>query len=185
MIGVASRKANRAASLCESPMSRPPPIVAPEREKPGISAIACAAPTKNAPRQRDGARDARVVLVVRDRRAPAQQLGAVEQEAVQRQEDRGRLSARRTPCAADARAAARGSRPGSCRRRAASRASRRRRLGSMPRSRSERPRPRRMRTQSRQKKTKSTIAVARCVATGTSGSTCRSGGCSSRAASGG
>src|SRR5439155_616470 len=51
MIGVASRKANRAASSFESPIRRPPPIVAPEREKPGISASACAAPTLNAPRQ--------------------------------------------------------------------------------------------------------------------------------------
>ena len=45
MIGVARRNAKRAASLCESPTSRPPPIAAPEREKPGMSAIAWAAPT--------------------------------------------------------------------------------------------------------------------------------------------
>ena len=32
-------------------MTRPPPIVAPEREKPGMSASACAAPTKNACRK--------------------------------------------------------------------------------------------------------------------------------------
>ena len=51
MIGVASRNAKRAASSLESPTSRPPPIVAPEREKPGISAIACAAPMPSAPRQ--------------------------------------------------------------------------------------------------------------------------------------
>ena len=35
MIGVASRKAKRAASLCESPTRRPPAIAAPEREKTG------------------------------------------------------------------------------------------------------------------------------------------------------
>ena len=46
MIGVARRNAKRAASLCERPTSRPPPIDAPEREKPGMSAIACAAPTR-------------------------------------------------------------------------------------------------------------------------------------------
>ena len=45
MIGVASRKAYLAASMFESPVRRPPPIDAPEREKPGINAIACAAPT--------------------------------------------------------------------------------------------------------------------------------------------
>jgi len=39
MIGVASRNAKRAASLCERPTSSPPPIAAPEREKPGMSAI--------------------------------------------------------------------------------------------------------------------------------------------------
>ena len=49
MIGVASRKANRAASLFERPIKRPPPIVAPEREKPGINASACAAPIPKAP----------------------------------------------------------------------------------------------------------------------------------------
>ena len=49
MIGVASRNAKRAASRWESPTSRLPPIVAPAREKPGMSAIACAAPTANAP----------------------------------------------------------------------------------------------------------------------------------------
>ena len=51
MIGVASRKAKRAASSLESPTSRPPAIVAPEREKPGMSAIAWAAPTPSASRQ--------------------------------------------------------------------------------------------------------------------------------------
>src|SRR3954452_24914909 len=44
MIGVASRKAKRAASSLESPASRPPPMLAPERDSPGISARACAAP---------------------------------------------------------------------------------------------------------------------------------------------
>ena len=90
MIGVASRKAKRAASSFERPTSRPPAIVAPEREKPGISAIACAAPTKNATTPGNGASDARVVVHLGDGCAPAQQLGAVEQHAVERQEDRSR-----------------------------------------------------------------------------------------------
>ena len=40
--GAASRNAKRAASLCDSPTSKPPPIVTPERELPGMSASACA-----------------------------------------------------------------------------------------------------------------------------------------------
>jgi hypothetical protein len=48
MIGVASRNEKRAASSLESPTSRPPLIVAPERENPGSNAIACAAPTPTA-----------------------------------------------------------------------------------------------------------------------------------------
>ena len=48
MIGVASRKAKRAASSLESPVRRPPPIVIPEREIPGTSAAACAVPIASA-----------------------------------------------------------------------------------------------------------------------------------------
>jgi hypothetical protein len=51
MIGVASRKAKRAASSLLSPASSPALMVAPEREKPGISPIACAVPTNPASRQ--------------------------------------------------------------------------------------------------------------------------------------
>ena len=51
MIGVARRKANRAASSFDSPTSSPPAIVAPDREKPGISASACAEPTRLESRQ--------------------------------------------------------------------------------------------------------------------------------------
>ena len=60
MIGVASRNASRAASLCERPTRRPPAIVAPERENPGMSAIACArrrrTPAGTAPGARCGCR---------------------------------------------------------------------------------------------------------------------------------
>ena len=80
MIGVASRNAKRAASLFESPTRRPPPIVAPEREKPGISASACAAPTPTACAPADLARDPRVVVVVGLRRAAPEHLGAVEEQ---------------------------------------------------------------------------------------------------------
>ncbi len=47
MIGVASRNENRAASSLLNPTSSPPPIVAPERLNPGISAMHCEMPTKN------------------------------------------------------------------------------------------------------------------------------------------
>ena len=50
MIGVASRNEKRAASSLERPVSRPPPIEAPLRENPGISAIAWAAPMPTASR---------------------------------------------------------------------------------------------------------------------------------------
>ena len=169
MIGVASRNAKRAASSFESPASRPPPIVAPEREKPGISASACAAPTPSASRHADACGDARVPpsassSVGHDGRAAPQALGPVQQDAVQGQEERSRARATRRRCAAGPAAAARAARRGSCRRSAASRASRRCRRAISRRA-SERPSPRMMRTQSRQKKPSSTSAVARCVAT--------------------
>ena len=106
MIGVASRNAKRAASSFESPASRPPPIVAPEREKPGMSASACAAPIAERLAPADALGDARSGSpgVVALRRAAAQPLGAVEQHAVEHQEDRRRRGRRRTPCAAGARA---------------------------------------------------------------------------------
>src|SRR3954451_7182762 len=46
MIGVASRNENRAASSFERPTSSPALMGAPEGEKPGSSAIACAVPTQ-------------------------------------------------------------------------------------------------------------------------------------------
>src|SRR4051794_21995029 len=42
--GVASRNEKRAASSLDSPARRPPAMAAPEREKPGSSASACAVP---------------------------------------------------------------------------------------------------------------------------------------------
>ena len=56
--GVASRKPKRAASSLESPAKRPPPIVKPEREMPGIKAAACDVPTAIAWRQPSLARRA-------------------------------------------------------------------------------------------------------------------------------
>ena len=94
MIGVASRKANRAASSFDSPARRPPPIVAPDREKPGISASACADPTPDRFLPADALDDPLVrVALLLDRRAPPQQLGAVEEEAICDQEQRCGLCA--------------------------------------------------------------------------------------------
>ena len=45
MIGVAKRKEYRAASSWLSPMSKPPPMVEPVLENPGIRAKHCAQPT--------------------------------------------------------------------------------------------------------------------------------------------
>ena len=110
MIGVASRKAKRAASLCDSPTSRPPPIEAPEREKPGIererlrradeercrARRRCARSARRRPRRRHAAPGG---AAARRRRAAAplriRKIAAVR-------------SATRTPCAASARASARG-----------------------------------------------------------------------------
>ena len=150
MIGVASRNANRAASLFESPTSRPPPIVAPEREKPGISASAWAAPIaeRSAPARpawRSARRRRSSVCGARRRR----QLGAVEEEPVQHQEDRRATRARRSTwrslCSSSQAEDAGWDRPDD---RAARRAWRRCRPGSIPRSRRLRPRPLTIRTQS-------------------------------------
>ena len=56
MIGVASRKAKRAESSLLRPASSPALMVAPEREKPGTSPIACEVPTSPALRQLSRAR---------------------------------------------------------------------------------------------------------------------------------
>ena len=94
MIGVASRNAKRAASSLESPASRPPPIVAPEREKPGSSASACAAPIADRLAPARAARRS-----ARRRRAAGSGPGARRRSrsapssisAVEHQEDGGRL----------------------------------------------------------------------------------------------
>ena len=130
MIGVASRNANRAASLFESPASRPPPIVAPEREKPGDQRERLG----GADADRVAPADLRAIRVssssVGLRRAAPQQLGAEEQHAVQRRGRTPPTSPRRTRlrslCSSSEPEDAR---PGSSRRRAASRASRRCRPG--------------------------------------------------------
>ena len=114
MIGVASRKAKRAASLFERPTSRPPPIVAPEREKPGISASACAAPTPNAcasrPAGRSGCR--------RRRRSAARGGGAAPRRRAARRSASGRspptCGEANTLRSLSSQQRARGSRPGSC-----------------------------------------------------------------------
>ena len=80
MSGVASRNAKRAASLCDRPTSRPPPIDAPEREKPGMSAIDWTAPTVNPCPQPTVLRDPFVVVVGHDRSPPPQRLGAEEHQ---------------------------------------------------------------------------------------------------------
>ena len=166
MIGVASRKAKRAASLCERPTRSPPPIDAPEREKPGTSASACAAPIDDRLRtSRPAARSAR------RRPRPSAALGG---GAARRRRGAGRCTRGRSPrtgerrraCGACPAASARGSRPGSSRRRAASRASRPCRPRAISRSRSDRPRPLQDPAPSRARRSRSsTIAVARCVAT--------------------
>ena len=48
MVGTARKKLNSAAVLRSSPISRPPMMVAPERETPGIMAMHCTAPTPSA-----------------------------------------------------------------------------------------------------------------------------------------
>ena len=108
-------------------------------------------------------RDARVVVVRRLGRPPAKQLGAVEQQPVERRGSpptaprrtpERSLSWRRMPSSPAGIVPTTSSQPSF-----ASVSS-----GAMPRSRSERPSPLRIRAQSRQKKRRSTIAVARCVA---------------------
>ena len=165
MIGVASRNAKRAASLFESPTQRPPPIVAPEREKPGISAMRLGGADREAPAPGDLPGDARVVVgCLRLRRAAPQALGAVEHDAVEDQEERRRL--RR--CEHVAQRVLEQEAEHARRDRADDEQPAEPRVGvvgSIPRSRSERPSPFTMRTQSRQKKPSRTSAVARCVAT--------------------
>ena len=83
-----------AASSLLSPTSRPPPIVTPEREMPGISASAWAAPTPTAWRQVTRVGDPVVVVglaLAALRGAAAQPLGAEQQQAVDEQEDRRRV----------------------------------------------------------------------------------------------
>ena len=154
MIGVASRNANRAASLFERPTSRPPPIVAPGAREAGDQRERLRRADEERLRASPpAARSARR----RPRRRPAARGGA----AARRRRAAPRSAIRkiaadvrptRTRFGACARAAGRGCPPGSCRRRAASRASRRSSSGAIPRSRSERPSPFTIRTQSRQKK---------------------------------
>ena len=70
-------------------------MVAPEREKPGMSAIAWAAPTPSGVAPGHAAGDALVALAFLWGRRPAPQpLGAVEHEAVEDQEERGRAGGR-------------------------------------------------------------------------------------------
>ncbi len=66
-------------------------MVAPDREKPGISASACAVPTANASRKDDLLRDAHVVVGIGLGRATAEHFGAVEQQPIQSEKDRRRL----------------------------------------------------------------------------------------------
>ena len=48
IIGIDSKKENRAAAFRVNPKAKPAVIVTPEREVPGISAMACAHPIKKA-----------------------------------------------------------------------------------------------------------------------------------------
>ena len=47
-VGTAKKKENSAAALRESPKNKPPIMVEPERDMPGISATACANPSLSA-----------------------------------------------------------------------------------------------------------------------------------------
>ena len=133
---------------------------------PGISASACAAPTLPAWRQetRSAIRLSSSGSVSRSRRAPAQPLGAEQQEAVDEQEDRGRR--RRGEYAAQ-RALEREPEDAGGNRADDEQPAEPRVgvVGAISRSRSERPSPLKMRTQSFQKNPSSTSAVARWTAT--------------------
>ena len=167
MIGVAIRKPNLAASWLLSPTSRPPPIVTPEREMPGISASAWEAPTAadwpqvtrwairlSSSASLSGASGARL----RRRSAPnssrpltIRKIAAIVGEANSLRSGLSSVSPR-IPAgivADDEQPAEPGVGV----------------VGAISRSRSERPRPLTIRTQSRQKKPSSTSAVARCTAT--------------------
>src|SRR5919197_876895 len=164
MIGVASRNAKRAASLFDSPTSRPPPIVAPEREKPGIRASACAVPTPKAPRQPTWrairASSSASTCTARRRRSSAPKSRKplrIRKTAA----ERGEANTCRSLCSSSRPRIPAGIVPTTSSQPSFASTS----SGAISRSRRLRPSPRRIRTQSRQKKPSRTIAVARCVAT--------------------
>ena len=94
MIGVASRKAKRAASSLERPESRPPLMLAPDRDRPGISASAWAVPIPTASRKlrlRAITSSELDALPRADRGPTPERLGAEQHQPVDEEEDRGGL----------------------------------------------------------------------------------------------
>src|ERR1044072_4220130 len=163
MIGVASRNAKRAASLFDSPASRPPPIVAPEREKPGISASAWAAPIPNALSKLSclAMRASSSTSVCGARRrsisAPKSRTPFIVRKIAA---DCGEANTLGGVCSSGRTSIPAGIVPTTSSQASFASVS----SGAIPRSRRLRPRPLTIRTQSCQKKPSSTSAVARGVA---------------------
>ena len=185
MIGVASKNAKRAASLCESPIRRPAGHRRAGTREARDQRERLRRTDEERGRPRDRACDPHIVFLRRLRSATAQPLREEEQHAVRDQEDGGVGRLRKALPQGVLQCEPEDARPESSPPRAANRASRLRRPDRCRGRAATAPAPSRS-APSPARRTRAARSPSRGASRrGRSGSTGRSGGCSSRAASAG